>query len=54
MSEYCHKRLKKGPVKRGILEAEVEQKLGFTGRQIRPAFSDLLTVDKYNHLVVAD
>lgn len=54
VAAYCHKRLKKSPVSRGILQDEMVEEFGLTGDQIRPAVTALLDREKYNHLTVAD
>jgi len=54
IAEHCHTLLKEGPVARGTLQEKCAQHIGLEMAQVRPAFSDLLDVDGYNHLKVAD
>jgi len=54
VAAYCHKRCKKQPVARGILQDEMVVAFGLTSDQVRPAITALLDKEKYDHLTVAD
>lgn len=55
IADYCHIHIKKhGPTSRGVLQDGSAKALNLESAQVRPAFSDLLDVDGYNHLRTAD